>query len=35
MSLRYKIRGRWITWCLNPNPGWIRIGRLILRWEVK
>lgn len=30
---RYNLRGRHITWCLNANPGWLRIGRWIVRWE--
>lgn len=34
MSIRYKIRGRFISWCLNAHNGWIRLGdRLIIRWE--
>lgn len=32
-SWRYSLHGRYLTWCLNLSPGWVRIGRLILRWE--
>ena len=29
---RYRLRG-YVTWCLNANPGWLRIGRWVFRWE--
>ena len=29
--MRYKLHG-WLTWCFN-RVGWIRIGRVMLRWE--
>lgn len=31
-SWRFNLRGKWITWCIK-TPGWIRFGRLIIRWE--
>lgn len=31
-SWRYRLRG-YVTWCMNANPGWVRIGRIIVRWE--
>jgi hypothetical protein len=30
---RYKLRGNWITWCLNGQNGWIRIHHWRLRWN--
>lgn len=30
---RYNLRSPWLTWCLNASPGWVRMGRWIIRWE--
>jgi hypothetical protein len=33
MNWRINLKGKRISWCLK-SPGWVRIGRLIIRWEV-
>lgn len=30
--MRYKLKGKYM-WCLNPKNGWIRIGKVIFRWN--
>lgn len=31
---RINLKGRWVTWVFK-STGWIRIGRLMLRWGEK
>jgi len=30
---RYKLRGEYITWCFNADPGWLRIKNFVIRWS--
>ncbi|MBU3577532.1 hypothetical protein [Polynucleobacter sp. UK-Kesae-W10] len=30
---RISLKGKHISWCLK-SPGWLRIKRLIIRWEL-
>jgi hypothetical protein len=30
---RFKLRGKYATWCFN-SKGWIRIHRIIIRWHL-
>lgn len=30
---RINLKGRRVSWCFKW-PGWLRIGRLIIRWEL-